>query len=87
MKNYSSFAAMLSSEFHKYLMENEKKAKEIPKGALIIFRVNGDEKFNKWHKEMSFNNKEKNQTVIYVDVKEWRKQSAIEKLSITKALA
>ncbi len=87
MKNYSSFVAMLSSEFHKYLMENEKTAREIPKGALIIFRVNGDENFNKWHEVMSYKNKEKNQSVIYVNVKEWRKQSVIEKLSITKALA
>ena len=86
MKEYSAFSAMLSSEFHKYLMEHEKEASQIPKNALIIFRVDGDEDFNLWHETVSLRNKEKRQPVIYVDVLKWRKKSAMEKVSIGSAI-
>ena len=87
MKNYSSFSAMLSSEFHKYLMEHEKTAVSIPKNALVIFRVECDENFNKWHEKMSLKNREKKQPIIYVNVKSWREKSALEKLSIDPVVA
>jgi len=85
MKSYSAFSSMLSSEFHKYLMEHEKEASQIPKEAMIIFRVEKDEGFNSWHEKTSLKNREKDQPVIYVEVKSWRKQSALEKVSITRA--
>ena len=87
MKDYSSFSAMLSSEFHKYLMEHEKAAKRIPKNALVIFRIEGDENFNKWHEKTSLKNREKKQPLIYVNVKSWREKSALEKVSIVRAIA
>lgn len=87
MKSYSAFSAMLSSEFHKYLMEHKKDTSQIPKQAMIIFRVRGEEGFNKWHEETSLKNREKDQPVIYVKVKSWRKQSALKKVSITRFTA
>ncbi|MBN4049694.1 hypothetical protein JYT36_00540 [Bacteroidales bacterium AH-315-N07] len=68
-------------------MEPRNKAKGIPKNALIIFKLNNDEEFNKWHEELSLKNREPNQPVYYVKVNKWRNQSNLEKVRITKALA
>jgi len=82
MNNYKEFITMLSSEFNRYLMENEKLAKKIPVNAMIIFQVDGEEEFNKWHKDVSLKNKEAGQPVIFLHVKKWRKHSSIEELSM-----
>ncbi|MBI5375310.1 MAG: hypothetical protein HZA77_07735 [Candidatus Schekmanbacteria bacterium] len=82
MNNYKEFITMLSSEFNRYLMENEKLAKKIPVNAMIIFQVDGEEEFNKWHKDVSLKNKESGQPVIFLNVKKWRTHSSIEELSM-----
>ena len=45
MNIYSSIAATLSSEFHKFLIDHERQAKVADSNALIIFRVEGDDDF------------------------------------------
>ena len=82
MHKYTEFLAMVSTEFHKYLMENEEFADKIPANALIIFQVEGEEGLNKWHKETSLKNRETGQPVIYIYVKKWRKHSLIEEVSM-----
>jgi len=37
MGNYTNFLTMVSTEFHRYLMENEEFAEKIPANALVIF--------------------------------------------------
>ena len=49
MSNFTNFLAMISTEFHRYLMDNNKIANEIPFDALVIFQVDGEENFNNWH--------------------------------------
>lgn len=39
MNKYAEFLAMVSTEFHRYLMENEELADKIPANALIIFQI------------------------------------------------
>ncbi len=82
MNKYAEFLAMVSTEFHRYLMENEKFADNIPTNALTIFQIEGEEGFNNWHKEMSLKHRETDQPVIYIYVKKWRKHSSIEEVSM-----
>jgi len=85
MSSYSDFLTMLSTEFQKYLMENEDFAEKIPPNAMIIFQIEGEDDFNQWHREISLRNKESDQPVIYVYVKRWRKHSSIEELNLSIA--
>ena len=82
MSNYSDFLTMLSTEFQKYLMENEEFAEKIPANAMVIFQIEGEDDFNRWHKETSLRNKESEQPVIFVYVKKWRKHSSLEELNL-----
>ena len=82
MNNYTNYLAMLSTEFHRYVMENEEYAENIPANALVIFQVEGEDDFNDWHKNTSLKNRETGQPIIYVYVKRWRKHSSIEELDV-----
>jgi len=84
MTEYSNFLKMVSSEFHKYLMENEKVAKKIPKDALIIFKIEGEDGFNRWHRKTSLKNREKSQQLVVVHLKGWRSHSSIEEIRLAK---
>ena len=86
MSNYTKFLTMVSTEFHRYLMENEEFAAKIPANAMVIFQVEGEDDFNRWHKETSLRNKESDQPVIFVYVKKWRKHSSIEELKLAEAV-
>ena len=85
MSDYANFLAMVSTEFHRYLMENEDFAEKIPANALVIFQIEGEDEFNRWHKETSLKNKEPEQPVILVNVRSWRKHSSIEELNLAEA--
>ncbi|MBI5789171.1 MAG: hypothetical protein HZA78_09990 [Candidatus Schekmanbacteria bacterium] len=85
MNNYADFLTMVSTEFHRYLMENEKLKVAIPANALIIFQIDGENGFNDWHKKISLKNREINQPIIYVNVKKWRRYSSIEEISLAEA--
>lgn len=87
MSNYADFLAMVSTEFHKYLMENEASAKKIPLNALIIFQIEGENEFNKWHKETSLRNREAEQPIVYAYVKKWREHSSIEEINMEEVAA
>ncbi len=85
MKNkYTEFLAMVSTEFHRYLMENEEFADKVPANAIILFQIEGDDEFNNWHKETSLKNRESDQPVICVYVRKWRKHSSIEEISLAE---
>ena len=85
MSNYTNFLTMVSTEFHRYLMENEEFAEKIPANALVIFQIEGEDDFNRWHKETSLKNRESDQPVVLVNVKRWRKHSSIEELNLAEA--
>ncbi|MFH1581209.1 MAG: DUF5647 family protein [Pseudomonadota bacterium] len=87
MSDYNKFTAMLASEFHRYLMEDEERAPMLPENVLLIFQVDGEEDFNRWHKEMSLRNKESDQPVAVVHLKKWRLHSVIEDMTLTRATA
>ena len=85
MSDYNKFTAMLSSEFHRYLMEDEERAPMLPENVLLIFQVEGEEDFNRWHKEISLRNREADQPVAVVHLKKWRLHSMIEDMTLTRA--
>ena len=87
MSDYNKFIAMLASEFHRYLMEDEERAPRLPENVLLIFQVEGEEDFNRWHKEMSIRNREAHQPVVYVHLKKWRLHSVIEDMTLIGATA
>jgi len=80
MGNYNRFLTMLSTEFQRYLMENEKLGEKIPLNAMIVFQVDGEDDFNNWHKNTSLRNREQDQPVIRIRVKRWCEHSSIEEL-------
>ncbi len=82
MSDYTNFLAMVSTEFHRYLMENDEFGNDIPANALVVFQVEGEDNFNNWHKEMSLRNREADQTIMYIHVKKWRQHSAIEGIRV-----
>ena len=84
MSDYTNFLAMVSTEFFRYLMENDEFGNDIPANALVVFQVEGEDDFNNWHKEMSLRNREADQPIIYVYVKKWRKHSSIEEIRLAK---
>jgi hypothetical protein len=57
---------MLASEFHRYLMENQERSPKLPENVLLIFQVESEEDFNRWHKRMSLRNREADQSVAVV---------------------
>lgn len=75
---------MLSSEFHLYLMEHNR---SLPENALVVFEVQGEDEFNKWHKKISLQNRESKQPLVRVEIKKWRNHSSIEKVHFAKAVA
>ncbi len=84
MRNYNNFLTMISTEFHRYLMENKEFANNIPANALVIFQIEGEDAFNHWHRETSLKNREAGQPVIYIHVKKWRKHSSIEEVNLVE---
>ncbi len=87
MSNYTEFLGMVSSEFHRYLMENEEFANKIPVNALLIFQIEREDDFNKWHKEISLKNREADQLIVYVSVKKCREHSLIEEIDLAEVAA
>ena len=61
MSNYNNFLTMISTEFHRYLMENNEFANNIPVNALVIFQVEGEDAFNHGHRKTSLKNRETGQ--------------------------
>jgi hypothetical protein len=86
MSDYNKFTTMLASEFHRYLMEDEAKARLLPDNAVIVFQVDGEDDFNRWHKEMTLRNTEAGQSVAYVHLKKWRLHSVIEDMTLIGAI-
>ena len=87
MKEYDKFLAMVASEFHRYLMENDELARRIPANALVIFEVEGEDSFNEWHKRTSLRNRENGQPINYVKLKKWRTRSTIADVVLEAATA
>jgi hypothetical protein len=74
-------------EFEKYVLEHPRFAKRIPDNALIVMQIEGDEEFNQWSRKLAQAQAEKDQTVVYIIVKQLAAvRSRIRKLQLQQAL-
>jgi hypothetical protein len=76
---------MLASEFHRYLMDHDALAGQVPPNALIVFHVDGEDDFNEWHRATSMRNRQSHQPMLTVSVRTWRKHSLIADLDLVPA--
>lgn len=87
MKAFSRFVTMLGSEFNRYLMQHPERTKQVPRNALVVFQVEGEEAFNQWSRETALKNREKSQPVVYISVKGWREQPCLDGIRIKRRVA
>lgn len=83
-RTYSGLAAMLSSEFARYLRESPAASHRVPANAMIVFSVSGEPGFNRWHRTLSLRNREAHQPVYRVNVRKWRLHWIIEDAALQK---
>lgn len=86
MESYRKMSALLSSEFDRYLMKHPGRAKKLPKNALIVFQVVGEEGFNSWSERVSLKYRESSQPVFYAKVRGFQTTSAFKDIVLEKAL-
>lgn len=85
MNEYTDYLTMLSTEFRRYLMENEQFADRISENALIIFQTEGENAFNEWHETLSLMNREPDQPVTYVRMRKLRRRSLLGEVIVSSA--
>ena len=66
-------------------MEKEELGNLMAENTMVIFQVDGEEGFNRWHKETSLRNRERGQSITHVQLKKWRLHSTIEDIVMTEA--
>jgi hypothetical protein len=84
MKRFKELVSLLSSEFDRYVIEHPEIGDKIPRNALVIFQIEDEEEFNKWFEEVSLQNKEEKQPVVYVKVKGFRIASILSEAVLEK---
>ncbi len=69
VKEFERLQSALGVEFDRYVREHDAFADKIPRGALVIIQVEGNEPFNKWARDITREGREKGQPIVYVHVK------------------
>jgi hypothetical protein len=59
----------MATEFGRYIVEHPEFAAEIPENSQIVLQVEGDEKYNKWSRNIAAKQREKGQAAIYISIK------------------
>ena len=60
--------AIMVTEFDRYVVEHPEFAEKIPRNAQIILQIEGDEKYNKWSREVAEKQHEPKQPVVYIKI-------------------
>jgi len=86
-KSMSAKNLDLIFEFEKYVLEHPDFCKEIPRNAVVSMRVEGDEPFNRWSRELAETQRKKRKTpIVLITIKRMRPaMSRIEELKIEQA--
>ena len=82
MTDYQRFASLLEREFSGYLQTHEGDADQFPANALVIFQVDGEPEFNRWHRDLSLRHREGEQPVVEVHVRHLRSASLLEDVNL-----
>ena len=73
-------------EFEKYILEHPNFAKKIPQNAVVIVRLEGDERFNRWSNRLAEKHLKKGEPLFCVTIKKMRPvHSRIEELRVEQA--
>ena len=84
MEVYKTMAALLSSEFDRYLVTHATMAKRLPKNALIVFQVMGEERFNRWSEKIALQYRGVNQPIVYVKIRDFHLSSVLKNVMLEK---
>jgi len=85
MTEHQRFASLLEREFSGYLQTHAAAAQDFPTNALVIFQMEGEPAFNRWHRELSQRHREPDQPVVEVRVRNLRTSSLLEDVSLISA--
>ncbi len=73
-------------EFEKYVLEHPDFAEDIPQNAIVLVRLEGDERFNRWSRRLAEKHLQKSRPVFCVTIKKMRPvHSRIEELRVERA--
>ena len=73
-------------EFEKYVLEHPEFAARIPLNAVVLMRLEGDERFNRWSRRLAESHLEKGRRGFFVTIKKMRPvHSRIEELRVERA--
>ena len=86
-KSMSAKNLDLIFEFEKYVLEHPDFCKKIPRNAVLSMRVEGDEVFNRWSRQLAETQiKRRRRPIVLVTIKKMRPAlSRIEELKIEQA--
>ena len=85
MTDHQRFLSMLEREFSGYLRAHEDVTRQFPANVLLIFQVEGEPSFNRWHRELSLRHREPDQPVVEVHVRQLRSASLLEGINLVTA--
>ncbi|NUO82150.1 hypothetical protein HUU05_18930 [candidate division KSB1 bacterium] len=75
--------SQLVTEFDRYVQQHPQFTEVIPKGAVVVMQLQGDEPFNEWSRQVAQRQAEPGQAIVFVRIKKLRPiQSRIEELEI-----
>ena len=83
MNHFEIKNSMLVNEFDSYIREHPEVAQNIPDNALVVMLLDEDKEFSDWNRKNAQRMAEKNQPIIFVNIKKLRPiRSRIEELAI-----
>ncbi|MBU1615821.1 hypothetical protein KJ693_11020 [bacterium] len=87
MNGFKELASFVASEFDKYLLEHQELGGGIKQNSVVVFQIDGEKEFNRWHKEISLKYREENQPVTYIHIKGFRTISVLREVEVERAVA
>jgi hypothetical protein len=75
----------LIKEFNRYVREHPEFADDIPKNAIVVMQLEGDEKFNQWSRKLAKTHAGDDQPIVFVHIHKLKPlRSRIEKLELKR---
>ena len=69
MTKFERLNSVLGYEFDRYVMEHPDFAKKIPLGAVVVLQLEGESAFNKWARNIAELHRDKDEPILFVQVK------------------
>ena len=75
--------SMLVNEFDSYVREHPELAQNLPDNAMVVMLLEDDKEFSQWNRRNAKKMAEKNQSILFVNIKKLKPiRSRIEELAI-----